>query len=108
MREIARIKAHARTTSDPEDYLLLLAESIATSEMPIQPSTPTTARTPSRPKDFTLLKEYGLYLEQLGQNQKAETVLRQAYSRDSQDDQVNAALRRVGVVPGPSVRTESQ
>ncbi len=105
--EIARIKAHARTTQDPEDYLLLgrIYRNVGDADSAIDAYNRGAL---IAPKDFTLLKEYGLYLEQLGQNQKAETVLRQAYSRDSQDDQVNAALRRVGVVPGPSVRTEGQ
>jgi tetratricopeptide (TPR) repeat protein len=48
------------------------------------------------PNNFYLLKEYGLYLQQLGLNQKAEPVLRQAYAINNQDDHVAAALRQVG------------
>jgi tetratricopeptide (TPR) repeat protein len=48
------------------------------------------------PNNFYLLKEYGLYLQQLGLNQKAEPVLRQAYAINNQDDQVAAALRQAG------------
>jgi tetratricopeptide (TPR) repeat protein len=105
--EIARIQSHARTTQDPEDYILLgrIYRDTGDADSAIDAYNRGALISP---KDFGLLKEYGLYLEQLGQNQKAETVLRRAYSRDSQDDQVNAALRRVGVVPGPSVRTEAQ
>jgi tetratricopeptide (TPR) repeat protein len=54
------------------------------------------------PKDFFLQKEYGLYLEQLGLGERAAVPLRKAYAIDNNDDQVNAALRRVGVIPGPT------
>jgi tetratricopeptide (TPR) repeat protein len=52
---------------------------------------------------FAITKEYGLYLEQLGQAQKAEPLLRKAYQMDAKDEDVIAALRRIGVIPGPSL-----
>lgn len=60
------------------------------------------------PNNFMVVKDYGLYLERLGQSQRAEAPLRRAYSLNSQDDQVIAALRRIGVVPGPSLKDENQ
>ena len=53
------------------------------------------------PKDFFVHKDYGLFLEQIGQKQQAEKTLRKAYSLNSKDADVVAALRRIGVVPGP-------
>jgi len=55
------------------------------------------------PKDFFVMKDYGLFLEQLKQNQQAEKMLRRAYSLNAKDADVVAALRRIGVVPGPSL-----
>lgn len=59
------------------------------------------------PKDFFIQKDYGLFLEQIGHNQPAEKTLRKAYSLNSKDADVVAALRRIGVVPGPSLYDQS-
>ena len=59
------------------------------------------------PKDFDIAKEYGLYLLQLGQNDRARVELRKAYGLNTKDQQVASALRRVGVVPGPSLKDPS-
>jgi tetratricopeptide (TPR) repeat protein len=58
-------------------------------------------------KNFPLLKEYGLYLHQLGQNQRAAATLSQAYRVNEKDEEVNSALRQLGVVPGPSLKDQS-
>ena len=54
-------------------------------------------------QDAAIAKDYGLYLEQLGQTQRAETQLRRAYALNTKDEEVAAALRRLGIVPGPSL-----
>jgi Flp pilus assembly protein TadD len=59
------------------------------------------------PKDFAIAKEFGLYLDQLGQTERARTELRRAYTLNTQDEEVANALRHVGVVPGPSLKDES-
>src|SRR5688500_12762792 len=41
-------------------------------------------------RNFTYLKDYGLYLEQLQQNANAEQTLRQAYALNANDAEVNA------------------
>lgn len=56
------------------------------------------------PQDFYTAKEAGLYFEELGQVQQANAVLRQAFAINPQDAQVGSALRRLGVVPGPSLK----
>lgn len=58
------------------------------------------------PKDFYVAKDHGLYLEQAGQRQLAEPTLKKAYALNSNDADVNAALRRIGVVPGPGLLDE--
>ena len=57
-------------------------------------------------KNFTYLKEYGLYLEQLQQNATAEQTLRQAYAMNTNDAEVNAGLERLGIVPGLALRSK--
>ena len=51
------------------------------------------------PKNFYIAKEYGIYLEQLGQDERAGKVLRVAYTLNSKDEQVNDALRRAASCP---------
>lgn len=58
-------------------------------------------------KNFLLLKEYGLYLDQLQQTQKSSIVLRQAYALDPKDQEVQAVLRRQGIIPGPSLKEQT-
>jgi len=60
----------------------------------------------SDPKDFIVVKEYALYLEQVGQQQRAAQQLKKAYSLNQNDDQVNNALRRLNVIPGPGLKDE--
>ena len=59
------------------------------------------------PKDFFISKDYGLFLEQIGQAKPAEKMLRRAYTLNGKDADVVAALRRIGVVPGPSLYDQS-
>lgn len=56
------------------------------------------------PRNFAIAKEYGLYLEQLGAAKRADPVLRRAYALNTEDEQVASALRRIGVIPGPSLK----
>lgn len=60
------------------------------------------------PKDYDILKEYALYLEQLGQTERAQPLLVRAYKMREDDQQVADALRRMGVVPGISLRDEGE
>jgi tetratricopeptide (TPR) repeat protein len=58
------------------------------------------------PDNFAIQKELGLYLEQLGQIQEASAVLRDAYRLNQYNDDVNAALLRVGMTPGPGLLSQ--
>ena len=60
-------------------------------------------------KDFQIVKDYGLFLEQIpGQRDVAAKQLRKAYSLNPKDQEVVLALRRIGVVPGPSLKEPEQ
>jgi tetratricopeptide (TPR) repeat protein len=60
-------------------------------------------------KSFAIHKEMGLYLlDTLGQTKEAELPLRKAYSLNSQDQEVQAALRRLNLVPAPSVKERDE
>lgn len=59
------------------------------------------------PANFHCRKESGLYLEQLQQNPKAVSVLKEAYAIYDKDKDVNGALRRMGVVTGPSLKNKA-
>jgi len=60
------------------------------------------------PGDFQVAKDYGLYLEELGQTRQADIQLRRAYRLNSKDEQVAAALRRVGTIPGPALKERDE
>ena len=58
------------------------------------------------PTDFYIAKDYGLYLLQLSQTERAKAELRRGYALNGNDSQLADALRRVGVIPGPSLKNE--
>jgi tetratricopeptide (TPR) repeat protein len=60
------------------------------------------------PDNYSASKELGLYLIQLGQNQEAASVLRDAYRLNQDDKVLNDALMRIGMVPGPDLLAQSQ
>jgi Tfp pilus assembly protein PilF len=100
----AEAKAHQRQSAD--DYLLL-AKIYADRKDPDSAIDAYDRAAMIDPQDFYIAKEYGLYLERLGQNQKAEIPLRRAYAMNNNDQQVSDALRRIGIVPGPSIKDEN-
>ena len=59
------------------------------------------------PKFPEIHRDFGLLLAQLGQTDKARQELKQAYALNPNDEQTNAGLRKVGVIPGPSLKDES-
>ena len=63
------------------------------------------------PKNLPIAREYGLYLDQLHLEAKARPELVHAYQLNDKinrvdDPQINAALRRAEVVPGPALLAE--
>jgi tetratricopeptide (TPR) repeat protein len=60
-------------------------------------------------KDFAIAKDFGLYLEKIpGMRNDATRQLKRAYQLNQKDEEVVAALRRVGIVPGPSLKDQDQ
>jgi tetratricopeptide (TPR) repeat protein len=59
------------------------------------------------PTNFYIAKDRGLYLEKRNQQAKAEPSLRRAYAINQDDEEVSAALRRLGIVPGLSLKSEN-
>lgn len=59
-------------------------------------------------KEFAILKEYGLYLQKVGQDKRAIVSLSQAYRVNDKDQQVNGALTQLGIVPGPSLKERNE
>jgi Tfp pilus assembly protein PilF len=99
----AEVKAQSHQSAD--DYLLLAKIFVARGD-PDSAIDSYDRAAMIDPENFYIAKEYGLYLERLGQNQKAETPLRRAYAINGTDQQVSDALRRIGVVPGPSIKDQ--
>jgi Tfp pilus assembly protein PilF len=60
------------------------------------------------PNNLHVLKPFGLYLEKIGQKQRADAVLRRAYQLNQEDAEVNDGLRRLGIIPGPALLQDSQ
>ncbi len=60
------------------------------------------------PQDMGIAKEAGLYFASIGKNQFAEPLLKRAYNADPKDERVAAALRNLGIVPGPSLKNETE
>lgn len=59
-------------------------------------------------QDPQIAKSFGLYLATIGQTKRAEATLQKAYQLDPTDAEVNEALRKIGVVPGPSLLETDQ
>ena len=104
--ETNTVEARAHQEQKPDDYLLL-ARIYNLRGDPDSAIGAYSHATMIDPQNFAIAKEYGLYLERMGQNEKAVAPLRQAYSLNSSDPAVTAALRRTGVVPGPSIQDQN-
>ncbi len=60
------------------------------------------------PEKFYIFKEQGLYLEKQQMKAEAEGALRKAYRLNDQDVDIQQALRRLGVVPGPAIKEANE
>ncbi len=103
--EINAAQAKAQSTPTTEQYLLLAKIFVERGDADSAIDAFNRA-TMLDPDNFGIAKEYGLYLERLGQNDKAAVPLRHAYALDSSDKQVSDALRQIGIVPGPSIKDQ--
>lgn len=103
--ELNLIEQQARATGKPEDFLLVakVHQHRGDADSAIDALNRGAI---ADPKDYNIVKAYGLYLEQVGQKQKAVQQLRKAYVMNGNDVEVNDALRRLNIVPGPALKDE--
>ena len=105
--QINTIESQAKTTQRAEDYFLL-AKIYKYRGDPDMAMENYQHALLLDGRSFAILKEYGLYLEQLKQKPRAIATLEQAYRLKADDQQVTDALRRMGIIPGPSIKDENQ
>jgi tetratricopeptide (TPR) repeat protein len=101
-REIATIVSRATARENAQDWMILAKTYRNMGDADAAMDAYNRANK-LEPRNFIIAKDYGLYLEGTGQNAKAEAMLKTAYRLDPDDAQVNDGLRRLGIVPGPSL-----
>lgn len=62
----------------------------------------------SNGRDRAILKSYGNYLVQIGQKEQAAATFRRLYVLTPDDPDVSNELRKLGIVPGPSLLPPDQ
>ncbi len=106
--ELNALEAKARTGGKAENYLIL-ARVYRYRHDPDSALHAYKQALVYGPSDFGLYKEFGLYLlDNLQQEHEAEVPLRRAYTLNTNDEQVNSALRRIGIIPGPGLKEQNQ
>jgi tetratricopeptide (TPR) repeat protein len=106
--ELNALEQRARTRSIPDDWYTLGRIYAIRGDADGAIEALTRAATID-PNNYHFARDAGLYLEQVGQTAQAVPLLRRAYGLSGgEDQQVAAALRRMGVIPGPSLKDESQ
>lgn len=100
--EITSLETTAQATNKAYDWLLLARTYVAMGDADNAIDAYNQACIQS-PAEIKIVKSYGFYLESLNQPRRAEPYLIRAYQLDPADADVIRALRRVGVVPGPSL-----
>jgi tetratricopeptide (TPR) repeat protein len=103
--EETALEAKLRGAPDADDQWML-AKIFNYNMQPDEAITAYTQAVLLDPSRFDIAKEAGLYEEGIKQNKMAAETLKKAYAVNPNDDEVNAALRRLGVVLGPSLRDE--
>jgi Flp pilus assembly protein TadD len=105
--EINRIEQAAASSTSGDEYLVLAKAFAARGDA--DSAIDAFARSANQaPTSFYVAKQQGLYLEQVGHKPLAEAALRRAYRLDDNDAEVNTALRRLGIIPGPALKNENE
>lgn len=105
--ELEQLETEARTKSSAELYMIL-AKSYRYAGDPDTALNRYSQAALLAPDNAQVLKEYGLFLEQVGQVETALTPLRRSNAIDPEDVEVANALRRHGIVPGPSLKEREE
>lgn len=104
--EMNALEESARGNSNPENYIILAKASQYAGD-PDGAIENYNLAANLAPNDFQVQKQYGLYLDSLGQS-TATTPLKRANALNPDDLEVAAALRRHGIVPGPSLKNPNE
>jgi tetratricopeptide (TPR) repeat protein len=104
-QEIAVVAETASRTQKGNDFFVLARTYVASGDADAAIDAYSRA-TLAAPNDVQITRSAALYLERIGQTAAAEPVLRRAYQQNPLDVDVAEALRRIGVVPGPSLLEE--
>lgn len=105
--EINRLVQAAESSTSGEEWLIL-AKTFAYRGDADSAMDAYTKAAQQAPRNFHIAKSQGLYLEQIGHKPLAEQALRRAYRLNPEDEEVNTALRRIGIIPGPAIKEESE
>lgn len=105
--QIAAIERRAQAENSARDYYLLARIHISAGDADSAIDAYNRAML-ADPRDQQIARSYGLWLESIGQTKPAERPLRIAYSLNDKDQDVIAALGRLGIIVGPSLKDENQ
>lgn len=102
--ELNRVESRAKTTQSAEDWFLLAKTYRLRGDADMALDCYRRAAKWDT-GNYPIRKEFGLYLlDPLNQRQEAEYYLRQAFRLEPNDEAVNKALDRLGVVPPPGYK----
>lgn len=106
--EMTASSEKANRTGKPVDWYVVARTYVAAGDADNAIDAYDRAMLASNSQDQAIAKSFGLYLAQVGQKKRAEATLGKAYQLDPLDEEVIAALRKLGVVPGPSLLETEQ
>jgi tetratricopeptide (TPR) repeat protein len=106
--ELAAQGDRASRTRSAVDYYVLARAYVYTGDADNAIDAYDRALLASESRDASIAKSFGLYLAQINQGKRAEAVLTKAYQLNPGDAEVTEALRKLGVVPGPSLLEPNQ
>jgi len=105
--EIAAWEQQAQTSRSAIDWLVV-AKTFAAMGDADSAMTAYDRATLADSNNIHVVRAHGLFLERSGQKQRADPILRRAYQINQTDVDVNNALRRLGIIPGPALLEASQ
>ncbi len=105
--EINKLEADAQNSKTGDEYFALAKTFALRGDADSAIDAYNKAHTQA-PNTFYIVKDEGLYLEQIGHKPLAEAALRRAFRLNDKDVEVNTALRRLGIIPGPALKEEGE
>ena len=106
--ELSAVTQKATASNDPLDWYVVARTNAMLGDADAAIDAYGKALATSNNNDRAIVKSDALYLAQVGQKPQAEEMLKKAYQMTPDDAEVNAALRQLGIVPGPSLLEPGQ